>query len=600
MKLIRKYNPGAALLAAMLAILPAVSMPAPVWASFTAGTIWRVNASGSDTLNGGGFDPTSANFATDLAATSATGTAPVVTSASYNFTARDNGAWLFIQGGTNWTPGWYQIASTNANAATLTATIGSAVLWKGSSALSTAAGCATTASPTSGTWSIDYSWSTSAGITFTDLAVGGTNTQFTSAANPVGKNFVGNNLRVTSGTGFTVQTVQIVSTSGTTATVDKTLGGTSLSGGNGGLGGALASPGQAAALLVAQNSVLIKAGTYNIANGSANTSGNAISVAQQALLWQGYGTLPGDGGTKPILKSTSNSITILTTGNINWGIENIEFQVGTATGVRPVYLTSTRAMMRGCKVTGAGSQAGIMIDGTINVVMDTEVTGTSGSLPGILASSATGFKGLRIYSHGNGGAGVSDTNSYAQYDWLICSGNGAGNTAGGMLINSNATIVRNCVFYGNTGPGIAITGGNQGISVEDSIAEGNSTYGFEWTTTYDAATGPYSVNNSSYNNTTAAEHGVPRVKVNFQALSGSPFSAAGSADFTLNNTSGAGRSVKAQTYTMPGLSGTGYLDAGAYGTSTTGGGSSGGKKAGPGGGKVGMIFPPLRMYRKAG
>ena len=68
--------------------------------------IWEIRpGSGSDN-NGGGFDPSqTAGMLTDGAATSATGTAPVFTSASYNFVGGDVGAWVYIASGTNWIPG---------------------------------------------------------------------------------------------------------------------------------------------------------------------------------------------------------------------------------------------------------------------------------------------------------------------------------------------------------------------------------------------------------------------------------------------------------------------------------------------------------------
>src|SRR6185503_9870086 len=92
-------------------------------------TIFEVRAAGSDTANGGFFDPgQTAGMNTDGAATSATGNSPVFSSASYNFVAGDVGAWVYIALGTNWTPGWYQIASVASNVATLTATIGTAYL----------------------------------------------------------------------------------------------------------------------------------------------------------------------------------------------------------------------------------------------------------------------------------------------------------------------------------------------------------------------------------------------------------------------------------------------------------------------------------------
>src|SRR5262245_15878555 len=123
--------------------------------ALAATTIWAVDTGGDDTNFSGAFDPgQTAGMFTDGAATSATTSAPVFTSASYNFVAGDAGAWLYVASGTNWIPGWYKIASVSLNAATLTATIGQAV--KSTSGVvsgpSTATGCATTGSPTGATW----------------------------------------------------------------------------------------------------------------------------------------------------------------------------------------------------------------------------------------------------------------------------------------------------------------------------------------------------------------------------------------------------------------------------------------------------------------
>ena len=290
--------------------------------ALAASTIFEVNSGGSDTANGGGFDPANASMATDLAATSATGTAPVVTSASYNFSTRDNGAWLFIKGGTNWTPGWYQIASTSGNAATLTATIGSAMLLSGNvpASASTVAGCATTAILTGGTWSIDYSQSTAPGIAYTDMVIGSTTTQYTSAAKPVGPNLVGNLIAVTSGTGFTVQRVQVVSVSGITATCDKSLGTGASTGGNGGLGGALGSPGFVWPLIAGASSnnpglVAVRntgSPTVYSISGTPNVSGGRLVATGTAALFFGYATnrFPTNTDVPPQLNMTSGTTVV--------------------------------------------------------------------------------------------------------------------------------------------------------------------------------------------------------------------------------------------------------------------------------------------------
>src|ERR1700677_5124809 len=98
--------------------------------ALSAGTIYEVRSTAtSGNVNGGGFNPANPNGLTNLATTTGTGNtaSPVVSSASYNFAAGDVGAWLYVQGGTNWTPGWYQIASVASNKATLSAGVGQAI-----------------------------------------------------------------------------------------------------------------------------------------------------------------------------------------------------------------------------------------------------------------------------------------------------------------------------------------------------------------------------------------------------------------------------------------------------------------------------------------
>lgn len=164
-------------------------------------------------------------FSTNGAATLATSSAPVFTSASYTFVAADVGAFVYIKSGTNWITGWYEIVSVAAGAATLDAS------------------CASVASPTNATWGVDYSESATARVSYTDLAIDATTaTKFTSAAFPVAVNIIGNDLVIIDGLGFITQRVVVISVSGTTATCDKVLGTLSSTGGIGTLGLAPADP----------------------------------------------------------------------------------------------------------------------------------------------------------------------------------------------------------------------------------------------------------------------------------------------------------------------------------------------------------------------
>lgn len=194
--------------------------------ALTANVAWRLRATGAE-VNGGGFDPTlTTNMLTDGAATSGTGTAPVFSSASYTFVAGDAGAAVYIAAGTNWIPGWYPIASVSAGAATLAAAIdplrANAILPHGDAAIT--AGCATTASPTGATWSIDYSWLATPPKSASDLTSTASTTA-TSASGGLHKAMIGNILRIASGSGATTGYYAIVNVaSGTSMTLDAASG----------------------------------------------------------------------------------------------------------------------------------------------------------------------------------------------------------------------------------------------------------------------------------------------------------------------------------------------------------------------------------------
>src|SRR4051794_13294314 len=70
----------------------------------------------------------------------------------------------------------------------------------------------------------DYSQQDAAQVTYTDLVIGATTTQLTSAANPFTSAYVGNTINVTGGTGFTVGRYNIRSVAGSTATMDRAVG----------------------------------------------------------------------------------------------------------------------------------------------------------------------------------------------------------------------------------------------------------------------------------------------------------------------------------------------------------------------------------------
>ena len=153
-------------------------------------------------------------------------------------------------------------------------------------------------------------------------------TTITSATAFFSANLVGNIVYVAGGTGSITAGWYQVSAAGTsvaltTITVDRSTGLSVGTGATGNIGGALGSPGQAAAIGVFNNVVWIKAGTYPITTSSTNVSGGCLSIAGggQPSTWEGYQTTRGDLGAAPVLQASGiSTATIIShpTGYVNW------------------------------------------------------------------------------------------------------------------------------------------------------------------------------------------------------------------------------------------------------------------------------------------
>ncbi len=529
--------------------------------AFTATTYWEVEIGADDTNNGGGFDTGVAGFPTDGAATLATSTAPVFTSASYTFVSPgDVGAWIFIKSGTNWTPGWYKITAVSAGAATLDAAVGHAPLFP--FGLSTAVGCATTASPTGATWGIDYSQSTGSRFSSATFAIDATtNTKLTDGTNTIGKNWVGNIISITAGTGFTVQRVAVVSTSGTAATVDKSLGTLGSTGGTGRLGGALVSAGLAASLRVAGNTVYIQTGTYSITSASTNISGGCISDATggATITWEGYATYRGDLGTAPILQASGAITTFViftvtgasTAGNL---IRNITVDGVSKTSSQGFSL-ARRSTLYKCRAVNC-TNIGFTVSSSSNTFLLCSATNVTGGAAAFSTGSAAVIA-IACEAYSNTVSGFSGFNVL----FCLSYGNTGANSDGFTL--SAETLVSSSSAYGNGRDGFRLSGETGNLT--SCISEGNTGFGFggagavrpSWSLINCAA-----FSNSGGNRDTANLTGPI---INFVTGSSSFFTNAAGTNFSLNNTSGAGAAARAAGFpgAFPAASTTGYTDIGA-------------------------------------
>lgn len=558
--------------------------------AFTASTNWRVINGGSDgsTGFGGGFDTGVSGMATDGAATSATTGSPVFSSASYNFVAGDVGAWVYIKSGTNWIAGWYKIASVASNQATLTATIGTATLSDGG--LNTATGCATTASPTGATWSVDYSLQTAAQVTFTDMVIDAvTNTNFTSVATPAAVNWIGNIIAVSSGTGFTVQRVAITSISGLNYIADKSMGTLASTGGNGKLGAAFASIGQAGAVFVASNTVWVKynATAFSSTSTTANTTNGRLSLTAGTVtapsIIRGFDVTPGDTTTnRPTLKwgvnAASNALTASPAGGFCI-FENLIYDCNRAnfTSTRGISMSGATVVVRRCKLTSAAASAIAMTSagGNMQIFQDLEITDCA-SAAAIAITNTTPVVVINSFIHDNTNDGINSTSTgqISVVNTIFSTNKNAAANSGIALTSTARLYVDNCDFYNSGSHGIDLQAATQ-AHIENSHFEANGGYGINTV----ASGFVYIFNNGYYNNTSGTyPSSVIATKnvIGDITLSGTGYTNAAGNDFSKNNTASQGALLRAAAFpaSYTGSSTNNYRDVGAPQHQDAGGGTT--------------------------
>lgn len=306
--------------------------------------LWDFNGAGQAAAVGAGyFNPANAGMLTNLTATGGNTAAPVVSSVSYNFVAGDVNAWVYVQQGTNWFAGWYQIASLSGNAAVLNCAVGSALVVQAfdanTGAIASAAnvasqpasqwsyrrnatiGCASVASPTGGTFTVDYSQKTTGPIAaIADFgSVPGTPLQLNSATAGFTPVMVGNCFHQTNtGTGaFGVIGYYEIATyvSATAVTLDRTPNsGTASVACTGYVGGAMrfGDATRDPALMLA-----LVAGNKCFHNGSGGNNTLAAGVTTTAgtfaapITHEGYAVVRGDAPlstTRPLIDGNTTSV----------------------------------------------------------------------------------------------------------------------------------------------------------------------------------------------------------------------------------------------------------------------------------------------------
>ncbi len=497
--------------------------------ALASATIFECRPTGSDTTCSGGFNPQNANFITDGTATNGNTSAPVFSSVSYNFVASDVGAWVFIKSNVaaNVSPGWYQIASLSGSNAVLSAAIGAGQLWGGNQGTtnealsfipSTLAGISTASSPTTITWGIDYSQQDANKFAYTDL-VSVTTTTITSTGHPFGKNCIGNLLRITSGTSWTVQTCEITNVTGTTATVDKTVGGTGLTGGNGYLGGAYAGPQLIGVITVTGNRIFIKAGTGYTMNSSTPSVAGGIFTTATIANYYGYTTTRGDGApTKPVFTASGiSTVTMFTVSAGGSTFNNITVDCATLATMTGFSGITSGSNWYGCIAKNA--QTGISGGYARLCVADTCTVGYASARGSYcIAKSCTSGFGSNTLASFEYSISVSCTTGFNPSSGSFLVNCTAYNGTSGFIATGSAIIYDRCLSHTNTTGFSQTSGGNNSLLNCASYNDGAAT-------NFSSATSPMLI-------------------TNLQTLTADPCVSVSGGNFALNSATGGGALLK--------------------------------------------------------
>jgi len=371
-------------------------------------------------------------------------------------------------------------------------------------------------------------------ISTTDLVATGVAT-VTSATASFTAAIVGNIIYL-SGTGLTTGWYQAVTfTNSTTIVLDRSPG----TGTNGvmNIGGALASLGMVGASFITSNIVWIKNGSYSVTSASNNVSGGCFSSAAATCRVEGYNSTRGDMGSPPTLTASGISTFILVnfTGN--------EVACGNL-------ILNGSALTSSCATAGSGRMVwyGIAAQNCTNG----GIKNTSGSALAIncTATGCSVVSAIRVprcygcQSFSNTVTAFdSDASPSGYFVNCLAYGN-TGATSDGFNPSSNATLI-NCVAYGNGRDGFR-AGGGAGLvgMLQNCIAEANTGFGFN-----DTGDSFQLMNCAAYNNTGGnTSFSSSTINTSFTIGVSSFFIAAGSNNFQLNNTAGAGGALRGTAF----------------------------------------------------
>lgn len=373
---------------------------------------------------------------------------------------------------------------------------------------------------------------------------------------------VGNQLQVTGGTAtvgfYQITAVDIPNNRWTMDRAVGTAGQTVV----GAMGGGCASLGKIATPAINGNIIYVKSGTYTMSVNTDNVSNGKWNRAISVIV-VGYNTNRtwGNTDTKPIIQA-SVTLTSMWAGTNTW-VYNIEFDANSVASTRTVNAGSfTRCNFKNATLANAG----------MGLVSQCVATGNSGTP--FFTSANGGFFYCEAYANTATGFVCQNANLVG----CLSYGNTGATSDGFICPTSGSAHFFNCVAYNNGRDGYRTTTGGvvSRMILQNCVAENNAGYGVNSV----AAEYPTLIIKCSiYNNTTGATTGSVYAVATITPT-GSVFTNAGAADFSLNNTGSAGALLRVAGYieltgnTYPRGLTTSYLDVGPAQHQDAGGGGS--------------------------
>ena len=401
------------------------------------------------------------------------------------------------------------------------------------------------ASSMHGATGVDRTQQAAAQYTYSSLSSSGTTVTGTGFTNDI----LGNVMQVTgTGAGFYCITGF---TNSTTITIDRAPG-TPFSGSTGYVGGALATPAQAASVATTSNTIYVKAGTYTVSTQTTTPAGSSSAMAYVV----GYSTnrTLWNTDTAPVIQTSANITVISQSGYCQVNNLNLQ-QTGTVQG-QGINTNGGQTAILNCYASGFDK--GIYMQGSQSFVYNCEAVSCN---TGIYTNNNCNILGCYVNGCGTGiyggGTGVTVLNCVM----VGCTTCACNLYQYSMAVNCSAY---NCVngFILNAGGAILVTHVNCVCT--------NSTYGFKGTGSLKAES--MLINCAGYNNSSGNYHTTAYTSANnlgFIALTASPYNAptASPPDLSLNSTAGGGAALKNAGYptNILGLSTAGLqLNVGAF------------------------------------